>query len=102
MTEIVPLLVPFFYWGVIIGKEGSDSLSHFAFHLAHIICACSSKHLVHKSDLVIAQSLGIDLSDIKAGLLLAKFLNVITNKIEHVLACCITTEIPSLIPCSFL
>lgn len=86
---------------MIIGKEGSNSLSHFTFHLAHIICACSSKHLVHRSDLVVAQSVGIDFSDIKAGLLLAKFLNVIANKIEQVFACCITTEIPSLIPCCF-
>lgn len=87
---------------MIKGKEGSDSLSHFTFHLAHVTCACSSKHHVHKSDLVIAQSVGIDFTDIKARLLLAKFLNVIANKIEQVFACCMTTEIPSLIPCCFL
>jgi len=81
--------VAFFYQVVVIGKEGSNSLPHFTFHLARIICVCSSKHLVHKSDLVIAQTVGIDFSDIKAGLLLAKLLNVIANKIEQVFACCI-------------
>lgn len=94
--------MPFFHQDVAIRKEESDSLSYFTFHLAHIIFTGSSKHLIHKSDLVIAQSMGIDFSDIKAGLLLAKFLNVIANKIEQVFACCITAEIQSLILCSSL
>lgn len=103
MTEIVSHWDHAFTRGMTIGKEGSYSLSYiFYILLVPIICACHSKHLVHKSDLMIAQSMGTDFSNIKARLLLEKFLNVTANKIEQVLACCITTKIPSLIPRSFL
>lgn len=87
---------------MIIGKDIANSLSHLIFNLSHTTSPCSSEHHVHKSDLLIAQYMGIDFSGIKAGLLLAKFLNVIANKIEQVFACCITIEISSFIPCSFL